>query len=135
MVIRARRRNGFAMLDCLAALAVLSGGIFMALAFFRAEVRDVRDTQERLAALLLAQSEVERLYAGRYETIPLGGNRPLDLSLPAARHVKGATGSLTVVETEPGLKRVTVRIAWRSRLDRPRHVELSCTISREGLGE
>jgi len=134
MVIRTRRQNAFALLDVLAALAVLSGGVFMAMTFFRTEVRELRDTQERLAALLLAQSEVERLYAGTYEAIRVGTNQPLDLSLPAARSVRGALGYLTVVETEPGLKRATIRIAWRSRLDRLRRVELSCTVSREGLG-
>ena len=120
MVIRTRRRNAVALLDTIAALAVLSGGVFMAMTFFRTEVRELRGTQDRLAALLLAQSEVERLYAGTYEAIRVGTNQPLDLSLPAARRVRGALGYLTVVETEPGLKRATVRIAWRSRLDRLR---------------
>ena len=134
MVIRTRRQNGVALLDALAALAVLSGGVFMAMTFFRTEVRELRDTQERLAALLLVQSEVERLYAGTYDAIPVGADQPLDLSLPAAGRVRGAKGYLTVVETKAGLKRATVRVAWRSRLDRPRRVELSCTVSREGLG-
>ena len=106
----------------------------MTAAFFRAEVREVRSTQERLAALLLAQSELERLYAGTYEAILPGADQPLDLTLPSARRVKGVTGYLTVVETEPGLKRATVRVAWRSPLDKPLHVELSSAFSREGLG-
>ena len=123
-----------ALLDCLAALGILAGGMFMALAFFRAEVRETRYTQDRFAALLIAQSEIERLYTLPYERILVVADRPLALDLPSAKRVKGVTGQLTVTEPEPGLKAATVRIEWKSPKDRVMHITLSCRLSREGLG-
>jgi len=126
-------RRAFAMMDAIAAMALLTAGVFMALAFFRTEVREVRMSHERLSALLIAQSEVERLYSLSYDDIPVGEDQSLALDEPAAARLKGSQGLLSVAEIEPGLKRAEVRVTWRSPLDRPLHVDLTCTLSREGL--
>ena len=126
------RRRGFVLLDTLAALALLAGGVLMATVFFRTEVRELRFTHERFAAMLIAQSEIERLHTISYEQILSGAGRPLDLNLPSAKRVKEINGTLTVVKRSPGLKAATVRIDWRSPSGTPHHVKLTNVFSREG---
>ena len=129
------RRAGFVMLDVLAAMALLVGGVFMAVVFFRAEVREVRFTHERFAVMLVAQSEIERLHTLPYDQIAVGEARPIELTLPSAKRIKEASGTLSVQEVSPGLKAATVRIAWRSPSGTPHHVELTNEFSREGRPE
>lgn len=119
-------------MDFLAALALLSMGVFASMTFFRTEVREVRNTHERFAAALLAESEIERLRALPYDQIPIGEKQALKLTLPAAARVKGAAALLTVTESEPGLKTATVEITWRSPKDRPLRVEMSSSFAAEG---
>ena len=126
-------RRGFALMDCLAALALLGSGVFLALAFFRVQVREIRYTQDRLTALLIAQSEIERLHTESFDAIDAAPDQPLDLSLPSAKRLKGAAGTLSVEETEAGLKKAVVRIQWRTATGRPLHLTLSCTFSRERM--
>ena len=126
------RRRGFLLMDALGALAMLGAGVFLSMAFFRAEVKEVRSTHERFAALLIAESEIERLRTLPYERIPIGEGQPLELKLPSAKHLKEATGTLTVQEIAPGLKAATVRIHWSSPRGTPLRVELSSEFSRAG---
>jgi len=72
-MVKYRTRNaGFLLMDALAAFALMTGAVFTCVVFFRAEVREVRNTQERLTALLIAESEVERLHTLRYDQIVPG---------------------------------------------------------------
>ena len=132
MVKHPTRSAGFVFMDALVALAILGAGVFLSMAFFRAEVKEVRSTHERFAALLIAESEIERLRTLPYERIPIGEGQPLALKLPSARHLKEATGTLTAQEIGPGLKAATVRIHWSSPRGTPLHVELSSEFSRAG---
>jgi len=135
MVITERtqsRRRAFVMVEVLAAFALLTGGVFMAVLFFRAEVRELRFTHERFAAMLIAQSEIERLHTLPYDEIPVGESQALELTLPSAEHVKELCGTLSVTEPTPGLKNTGVRIEWRSPNGTPHHVELTSAFSREG---
>ena len=129
-----RLSAGFLLMDALVALAVLAGGVFVSVAFFRTEVRELRNTHERLAALLIAESEIERLRALPYDNIPVGDGQSLGLKLPSARRLKGAAGALTVKETEPGLKAATVRVEWISPKGRPLRVELSSEFAKAVTG-
>ena len=139
MVLRGLRRPrggracGVVMMDVLAALALLGAGVFMSVTFFRSEVRELRYTQEKFAAMLIVESEIERLHTLSYEAIEVGAGQALALDLPSARRLKEARGSMSVREIEPGLKEVTVRTTWSSSRGRPLFVEMSCVVSREGL--
>jgi len=126
-----RERRGYMLLDCLAALALLSMGVFVSVRFFRTEVREIRYSHDRLAVLLIAQSEVERLHAIPFDRIVLGENQPLELALPSAERIQECTGRLSVVAVEPGLKEATVRIEWLSPKGVPRHVTASSVFCKE----
>ena len=135
MVRQRARTAGFVLLDALAALALMTGSVLVTLAFFRAEVREVRNNQERFAALLVAESEIERLHTLRYDQIGLGENQPLALKMPSARGLKESAGTLTVKELEHGLKRAEVRIEWSSPKGQPLHVSLAEEFSAEASGQ
>ena len=126
-------RRATVMLDVMAALALLGMGVFTSAVFFRNEVRELRHSQERLAATLIVESELERLGTLAYDAIPAGDKQPLASDLPSARRLKEGSGWLTVKEIEPGLKQVTVRATWSSPRGRPVFVEMSSVLSREGL--
>ena len=126
-----RRWRGYVMMDTLAALALLGMGIFVAVVFFRAEVREIRYSHDRLAALLIAQSEIERLHTIPFDRIAVGEGQSLNLALPSAKRVKDCAGRLTIDRIEPGLKRATVRIDWRSARGLPLHVTASSVFSKE----
>jgi len=123
---------GYVLMDCLAAMALLGIGVMVAMTFFRTEVREIRASHDRFSALLIAQSEVERLHTLSFDDLKVGKDRPLDLNLPSAARLKGARGRLTVRETAPGLRAATVRIEWESPTGTPLRVELQCLFSREG---
>ena len=125
------RRRGFVLLDILTALAVLSTGVFVAMVFFRAHVRELRYMQERFAAILLAESEIEYLRALPYEDIRVGESRPVSLRLQSAGQLREATGRLAVQEIKPGLKTAEVRIRWVSPKGRSVGVEMASKFSKE----
>ncbi len=133
MVRLGYRQTGFVLMNVLAALALLAGGVFVSAVFFRTEVREIRGTQERFAALLIAESEIERLHTLTYNDIPVGASHALKLTLPSAKRLKESSGTLSVREIEPGLKEATVRIGWSSPRGRPLFVEMTGVFSREGL--
>lgn len=116
----------------MAALAVLGLGVFLLVAHHRAEVRELRLTQETLCATLIAESEVERLIALPYDQIAVGANQALALSVPSAARLKGARGTLTVAESEPGLKEAAVTVFWQPLRGPERAVSLRRTFAREG---
>ena len=124
------RRVGFVLLDAVAALTLLSVGVFVTVVFFRAEVREVHNMHERFVAILTAESEIERLRTLPYDQILVGESRSLELSLPSAKHLNEAEGTLTVREIKPGLKTAVVRIRWISPKGRPLHVEMASEFSR-----
>ena len=117
------RRSAFVMADAMVALALVVASVFVCVAFFRSEVRELRSTQDEFAALLIAESEIERLYTLPYDRIAAGEAQPLALTLPSAAHLKEATATLTVKELQPGLKRAEVRIEWSSSTGRRLRVE------------
>ena len=125
-------RRGFALLDTMAAGALLTAGIFMAVVFFRAEVREIRFTHERFAVMLLAQSEIERLHTLPYDEIELGDDQALELTLPSAERVKEISGTVSVREVAEGLKSATVQVQWRVPKGTVNRVELTRTFAREG---
>jgi len=127
-------RKGFVLMDVLAALALLSAGVFVSLVFFRTEIREVRAIHERFAALLIAESELERLGTLSYEDIPEGAGQRIALALPSAGRLKECAGTLSAREVGPGLKQATVRITWSSPRGGPLFVEMTRVFSREGLG-
>lgn len=131
MVRRRGIHSGFVYMDVMFALAILGSTVFAALVFYRAQVRETRNTHEKLSALLIAESEIERLRATPYAEIATGTAMPLTISLPAAGRVKEIASSLTVVETAPGRKEATVRIEWDSPKGNRRHVETSAWLARE----
>jgi hypothetical protein len=120
-----RRNSGFLLMDALAALALITSGVFVCVVFFRTEVRELRNTQEKFAALLIAESEIERFHTLRYDQIAVGEDQPLALNLPSARALKEAAGTVTVKELERGIKRAEVRIGWSSPTGAPLHVALA----------
>ena len=130
---RPARSSAFMMADVLVALALITGTIAVAVLFFRTQVREARQIHERFAARLIAESEIERLHARAYETIPVDAKQALKLTLPSADQLKGAQAALHAREIEPGLKQVRIVVRWRSRRGRPRQVGLTGEFSREGL--
>lgn len=119
------------MMDAMVALALVTSSVFVCLAFFRSEVRELRSTQDQFAALLIAESEIERLHTLPYDRIAAGEAQPLALTLPSAAHLKEATATLTVKELQPGLKRAEVRIEWSSSTGRRRRVEQAAEFTTE----
>jgi hypothetical protein len=119
------------MADALVALALVAASVFICVAFFRTEVREVRRTQDEFAALLIAESEIERLHTLPYDRIAAGDAQPLALTLPSAAHLKEAAATLTVKELQPGLKRAEVRVEWSSSKGRRLHVEQAAEFSVE----
>ncbi len=112
---------------------LLGGGVLVTLVFLRTEVAEMRINQRRIAAKLIAESEIERLRIASYETIPTGDNMPLEVALPSyAQLGDSAEARLTVVEIEPGLKRATVRVSWLTRRRAPMLVEFTRLFAREG---
>jgi len=130
-----RDRRGFALLDVTAAGALLTAGIFTAVVFFRAEVREIRFTHERFAVMLLAESEIERLHALPYGEIKVGEDQPLALTLPSAERIKEVSGTVSVKETDEGLKSATVRVQWRVPKGTVNRIELTRTFAREGRSQ
>jgi Tfp pilus assembly protein PilV len=118
-------------MDVMLALALLSGGVMVTLVFFRNEAREVRSTHERLSALMIAESEIERLRATPFEAIQVGPDLPVAPNVPAAERMKEFSETLTVVKTEDGMKQATVRVEWDSSKGQRRHVELAGWISGE----
>ena len=117
------RRSAFVMADALVALALVAASVLVSVAFYRTEVREVRGTQDEFAALLIAESEIERLHTLSYDRITAGEAQPLALTLPSAAHLKEAAATLSVKELQPGLKRAEVRVEWSSAKGRRLHVE------------
>ena len=133
MVRFARGQRGFVMMDALAALALLTTAVFTSVVFFRNEVRASRTLQERFAASLIAESEMERLHTLRYDDIPIGADQALNLALPSAKQLKQCAATLSVRQAQPGLKEATVRVQWRSPTGRPLLVEMRGAFSRAGI--
>jgi len=130
---RRRSRAGYLLLDILCAFALLAGGVLVTLVFLRTEVADMRINQERMAAKLIAESEIERLCAASYEAIPTGASIRLNISLPSyAQLGDSPEARLTVVEIGPGLKKATVRVSWLTRRRTPMLVEFTRLFAREG---
>ena len=127
-----RNRRGFVLLDTMAAGALLTAGIFTAVVFFRAEVREIRFTHERFAVMLLAQSEIERLHTLPYDEIKVGEDQALELTLPSAERIKEVSGAVSVKEIAEGLKSATVRVQWRVPKGTVNRVELTRTFAQEG---
>ena len=125
-------RCGFALLDVTAAGALLTAGIFTAVVFFRAEVREIRFTHERFAVMLLAESEIERLHALPYDEIKVGEDQPLALTLPSAERSKEVSGTVSIKETDEGLKSATVRVQWRVPKGTVNRIELTRAFAQEG---
>lgn len=117
--------SGFIMMDAVTALAIIAGTLLVALAFYRAEVRELRLSQEKFAALLIAESEIERLRTVPYDGIVPGDARDTALALPSAARLKKCSASVAVAEIAPGLKRAEVRVEWLSPLDKPLTVTLA----------
>ncbi len=126
MVKTNRRNAAFMLVDTIAALTLLVGGVTVALMFFRAEVREVRGANERVTGLLMAQSEIERLITLPFAELSVGANQPLQLTLPSTRRLKAVRGTLSVKELAPGLKEATVRIVW----DTPRRYTMEASLTR-----
>jgi len=134
-MVRFRGRHssrGFLLLDALAGLALMGGAVFLCLLFFRTEVGEGRARHERYAALLLAESEIERLCTAPYAGIPAGDNQALVLTLPSARQLKEGKALLSVKEIEPGIKQGTVTIQWLTREGHPQRMELTREFTAEG---
>jgi len=119
-------QQAFLLIDSIAALALFSGGILLAVTFFHTEVRVIRTTHEVSVGRMLAESELERLAALPYDMIATGENQPLKLTLPAAATLKAIRGILSVRETRPGLKEATVCIIWKT----PRKHDLQAKMTR-----
>jgi len=119
-------------MDAMVALAVLSSGVLLLVAYHRAEVRDLRLTQETQCATLIAESEIERLITLPFGEIPPGAAQPLTLSLPSAAKLKGARGTLTVNETEPGLKGAVVEVFWQPLRGPERCISFQRSFAKEG---
>jgi hypothetical protein len=115
----------------LVALALIASSVLVCVAFFRTEAREVRGTQDEFAALLIAESEIERLRTLPYDRIAAGEAQPLALTLPSAAHLKESAATLTVKELQPGLKRAEVRVEWSSSKGRRLHVEQAAEFSAE----
>jgi hypothetical protein len=127
-----RRQRAFLIMDVLVALAVFGTGIFIAVTFIRAEVRETRNIVERQSAMLLAQSEIERMRLLPYDQLAVGEDQKLALTLPSAQRLKESYGALTVHEIEPGVKEALVGVHWSSPTGRPLKVEMTAQFSREG---
>ena len=125
------RRSAFVLVDAIVALALVASAVFVCVAFFRSEVREVRSTQDEFAALLIAESEIERLHTLPYDRISAGEAQPLVLTLPSAARLKEAAATLTVKELQLGLKRAEVRIEWTSSTGRRRRVEQAAEFTTE----
>jgi hypothetical protein len=121
------------MADALLALVLIVASVFVSLAFFRSQVRELRGTQDEFNALLIAESEIERLHTLSWDRIPLGEAQQLALALPSAAHLKESAATLSVKELEPGLKRAEVRVEWSSSTGRRLHVEQAEEFAREAL--
>jgi Tfp pilus assembly protein PilV len=121
---------GFLLLDGAVALMLLGVGVFAAVVFFRTEVRELRGQHEQFAALLIAESEMERLRALPYDEMRTDENAPL--ALPAAKQLREARGRILVTEIEDGLKSATVRVEWRTPSGIPMHAEAAGLFAREG---
>ena len=125
------RRSGFVMADAMLALALIASAVFVSLAFFRSEVRELRRSQDEFAALLIAESEIERLHTLPYDRIAAGEAQPLALTLPSAARLKEAAATLTVKELLPGIKSATVRVEWTSSTGRRLRVEQAAEFTTE----
>jgi hypothetical protein len=118
-------------MDAMVALALVASSVLVCVAFFRSEVRELRRTQDEFAALLIAESEIERLHTLPYDRIAAGEAQPLALTLPSAAHLKEAAATLTVKELQPGIKRAEVRIEWSSATGRRLRVEQAAEFTSE----
>ncbi len=132
--MRANRKSragskGFLLVDGTAALMLLGVGVFAAVVFFRTEVRELRGAHEQFAGLLIAESEMERLYALPYDQVRSDENVPL--ALPSAKQLREARGRILVTEIEAGLKSATVRVEWRTPSGIPMHAEATGLFARE----
>lgn len=126
------RRRGFALLDVILAMALLSTGVFVVMVFCRNEAREQRNSHERLVAQLAAESELERLRTVSYDRIAAGDRQAVASTLPSMQKLKEAKTFLTVAEVEPGLKQATARVEWSSPVGKPQFVEFTAHFSREG---
>lgn len=118
-----KRTSAFVYMDVILSMALLGGGILVSMTFFRNEARAVRNTHERLSAMMIAESELERLRALPPDQIQIGKDMPLQSSLPAADRMKNFSETLTVSLDKIGLKVATIRVEWESSRGRREHVE------------
>jgi hypothetical protein len=92
---------------------------------------DVADT--RSVALMAAESQIERLHAKGYPTLPSIGEHGFDV--PSLEDLPAADGEMTISRGPvPDSRVVTVTITWRQRLGRQESsVTLSRIIARGGM--
>ncbi len=135
-MVSARRGSdaAFLLMDALLALTLITGILFASVVLFGKQVRAVRNTHERLAAMLIAESEIERLRTLPYERIETGAARPLSLALPSAARLKECSATLMVTELSPGLKRAEVRVQWSSPKGRPLGATMASEFAAEARG-
>ena len=71
---RARSEGGFGMIELLAAMTVMLIGIFAVFGVFQAGIVQIRRASTLTTAAAIADSEIEKFRAIKYEAIGLGQN-------------------------------------------------------------
>lgn len=128
--------RGFTLVEATVAIVILSIGIFSVIQFFPFSIKIIGDSQNLTLASNLALSKLEETRSLNYEDITVGtieaktrvSSDPADYLYNYQREtiVELLDSTLTVTQTDVGLKKITSTVYWRSAVG---NIEKSTTAS------
>jgi hypothetical protein len=122
--------EGVSLMEAVVALAILVTLIIGAFVVTADHLRHVRSLRESEVALYLAQARLEEIWALGGDGLRRGVDRPFSIPAADRRGFAEIRGLESVVEREPGLLEVTVRVLWRGRSKRPGAIALVSLIAK-----
>ncbi len=109
------RHSGFALIELIAALFILTIGLFGVIQMYRFGLSKMRAMNESVIAIRAIQNEVETLRAMRFDELENADAAPFRSETPAATELANATCAVTICDYGDGglpLKEVTVTLRW-----------------------
>jgi prepilin-type N-terminal cleavage/methylation domain-containing protein len=131
-----RRREGFTLVEIMAAAVMLAVAMSLMLELVGWVARERRASERRQRAVQEAANVMERLTARAWDDLDEEGVAGLELSPPSRKALPGGELKVAVAAAEgTGLKRVEVSVRWRNRSGEPEApVRLVSWVSRRGTG-
>ena len=128
-------RSGFALIEMIAALAVVTGGVFVMVQMLQNQVTASRAFVETQAVTTALQNEVEVLRTMPFAQLSDRRDAPFTRAPEGLDRLAAVQPALTIgpaPDGTPGLKEVRVRIAWKGDKGRRMTKTLTTLIADKG---